>query len=50
MHRLRYGVGRLVQILDDKEVSASTEERKRRRNSEIATARRKKNFSLYVSS
>lgn len=37
-----------MQILDKKDVSASTEERKRQRNNGIATTRRKKNFSLCV--
>ena len=52
MHRMtvRYEVGRLMQILEDREASASTEERKRQRNNEIVTARGKKNFSLCVSS
>lgn len=39
-----------MQILEDKEASASTEERKRQRNNGIVTARGKKNFSLCVSS
>lgn len=52
MHRMtvRYEAGRLMQILEDKEASASTEERKRQRNNGIVTARGKKNFSLCVSS
>lgn len=45
-----YEVGRLMQVHEDKEASASTEERKRQRNDGIITARGKKNFSLCVSS
>lgn len=52
MHRttVRCEAGRLMQILEDKEASASTEERKRQRSNGIVTARGKKNFSLCVSS
>lgn len=39
-----------MQILEDKEASGSTEERKRQRNNGIVTARGKKNLSKCVSS